>query len=65
MIENHLNLTEGSDDMEDINTLIDRGVTVEYEPQRDPETTTLESNYPDEDRKHQLKREELFDKQYK
>ena len=33
---NHLNLTAGSDDMQDIQTLIDRGVDVEYAPQNVP-----------------------------
>ena len=33
MQNNYLDLTEGSDDMDNINTLIDRGVDVDYEPQ--------------------------------
>ncbi len=37
MHNSYFDLTEGSQNMQDINTLIDRGVDVEYEPQRDPE----------------------------
>jgi len=33
MLENQLDLAPGSEDMYNINTLIDRGVRVEYEPQ--------------------------------
>ena len=34
MSHNYLDLTEGSQDMQDIKTLIDRGVDVDYEPQQ-------------------------------
>jgi len=34
MRENQLDLTEGSKDMQNINTLIDREVDVEYQPQK-------------------------------
>lgn len=34
MINNYLDLTPGSENMKDIETLIERGVDVEYEPQR-------------------------------
>jgi len=33
---NYLDLSEGSQDMQDIETLISRGVDVDYEPQRNP-----------------------------
>lgn len=33
---NHLDLTPGSSNMKDINTLLDRGVRLEYTPQRSP-----------------------------
>ncbi len=37
MLENTLDLTEGSQNMKDINTLIRRGVEVRYEPQNPPQ----------------------------
>jgi len=36
MSNNYLDLTEGSQNMQDIETLISRGVIVGYEPQRNP-----------------------------
>ena len=36
MNHNYLDLTEGSQDMQDIETLINRGVEVDYEPQSNP-----------------------------
>jgi len=36
MCHNYLDLTEGSQDMQDINTLINRGVEVDYEQQSNP-----------------------------
>ena len=35
MTNNYLDLTEGSENMDSINILIDRGINVEYEPQRE------------------------------
>jgi len=45
MQNNYLDLTPGSQNMEDINTLIGRGVEVEYEPQRDFEGVESEWRY--------------------
>ena len=39
MQNNYLDLTDDSEDMDDINVLIDRGVDVNYEPQNEPEET--------------------------
>ena len=41
MRENSLNLTEGSEDMVNIQELKERGVEVKYEPQEEEDVTTL------------------------
>ena len=65
MRNNYLNLTEGSEDMENINKLIDRGVYVDYESQKEEgEIETLESYYPDEEKRHHLDDEYFFEKEY-